>query len=99
MECDPTVLYAHEREGIVVERLLYRHLRYESPWNTYRVTGLPPGPIASPGRASLDAAVDPADGLEVYFVASPGGGHTFSRTMAEHLRAVAVWRRAQSSSR
>ncbi len=99
LQCDPTVLYAHHRAGKPVERLLTRHLELDSPWNTYVVRGLPAGPICSPGLASLRAAVDPPPGDELYFVAKPDGGHTFSATLAEHQRAVAVWRRYARSSR
>jgi UPF0755 protein len=93
LECDPTVLYGLRRAGETVGRLLVKHLRHESPWNTYVVTGLPAGPIASPGRASLEAAVRPAaSGDELYFVAAPGGGHRFSSDLRTHLAAVAAWR-------
>ena len=99
LECDPTVIYALEREGRRVERLTYDDLRFKSPWNTYEVQGLPAGPIANPGQASLEAAVDPADGSELYFVASPDGGHRFSVRHSDHLRAVAEWRRYVRSER
>ena len=62
LQCDPTVSYALQREGRPVEKLYSRHLDFDSPWNTYRYPGLPPGPIASPGAESLRAAVDPASG-------------------------------------
>jgi len=75
-----------------VPRLLYKHLREDTPWNTYLHAGLPPGPICNPGRASLEAAVRPDLGEEMYFVASPEGGHRFSRDLATHVRAVAQWR-------
>ncbi len=97
LECDPTVLYALEREGRPVGRLLYAHLEFDSPWNTYRITGLPPGPICSPGRESLEAAADPEPGDWLYFVASPGGGHRFSRDLEEHQRAVQLWREYRRS--
>lgn len=99
MQCDPTVLYALHRAGRSVERLTYRDLEFESPWNTYVVSGLPPGPIANPGRLSLEAAVAPDPGNDIYFVAAPGGGHRFSPTLEAHLKAVAAWRRYSSSSR
>jgi len=99
MQCDPTVIYALRREGHEVGRLRRDHLRFESPWNTYVAKALPPGPICSPGVASLEAAVVPAEGDELYFVASPDGGHVFSRTLAEHQRAQAVWRDYVRSSR
>lgn len=99
LECDPTVIYALEREGRQVDRLTYADLRFDSPWNTYEVWGLPAGPIANPGRLSLEAAVRPAPGDELYFVASPDGGHRFSKSHSEHLRAVAAWRRHVRSER
>jgi len=99
LQCDPTVLYALHRAGRPVKRLYSRHLDFDSPWNTYRVRGLPPGPIASPGEASLLAAVRPVAGPELYFVAAPGGGHRFSTDLGEHRRAVAAWRSYVRSSR
>ncbi|QGP90736.1 Endolytic murein transglycosylase [Neomoorella glycerini] len=69
--------------------LSYQDLQIDSPYNTYRVNGLPPGPIASPGRASLLAALKPAATDYLYFVAKPDGTHYFSRTLAEHNRALA----------
>ncbi|NLW08230.1 MAG: endolytic transglycosylase MltG [Firmicutes bacterium] len=79
-----TVMYAlGERKA----RLLYEDLKVESPYNTYLYRGLPPGPISSPGRASLAAALRPADTDYLYFVARPDGSHSFSRTYREHLRA------------
>ena len=82
-----------------MEQLRYKDLEFESPWNTYLVTGLPPGPICSPGRESLDAAVRPAEGGELYFVASPEGGHRFSVDLTSHKEAVRRWRQFQRSSR
>jgi UPF0755 protein len=99
LECDPTVRYALERAGQPVAQLTYAHLRFPSPWNTYQVAGLPPGPIASPGLASLHAAVAPEPGDALYFVAAPGGGHRFSNDLAGHLRAVRAWRSYVRSSR
>ncbi|HOC42976.1 MAG TPA: endolytic transglycosylase MltG [Thermoanaerobaculales bacterium] len=92
LQCDPTVVYALKRRGEWQGRLLLRHLATDDPYNTYRYPGLPPGPINSPGRAALAAALRPASHDLLYFVASPGGGHSFSRTLAEHERAVAHWR-------
>jgi len=99
LQCDPTVIYALRREGREVGRLTYRDLEFDSPWNTYVSYGLPPGPIASPGKASLDAAVDPDEGRDLYFVAAPEGGHRFSPTLDAHLEAVAAWRTYLRSSR
>lgn len=85
LEADPTVAYAL---GGVRRRLWNRDLRAESPYNTYRVKGLPPGPICSPGKAALEAAVDPTPETgEYYFVADGTGRHIFSRTYSEHLSA------------
>jgi len=99
LQCDPTVRYALLRAGRPVGKLTFRDLEFESPWNTYRIFGLPRGPIASPGLASLLAAVKPPAGDDLYFVAAPGGGHRFSRNLAGHQAAVAEWRRYSRSSR
>jgi UPF0755 protein len=100
LQCDPTVLYALKRAGSPVEALYTKHLKFDSPYNTYRYPGLPPGPIANPGKASLDAAVDPVESRELYFVALPGRvGHAFSETLEQHNRAVARWRSYVRSSR
>jgi UPF0755 protein len=85
LQADPTVQYAL---GTHVERVLFKHLETDSPYNTYRVAGLPPGPIASPGEASLAAAVAPADVPWLYFVAHPDGHHEFRKTFAEHQAAI-----------
>jgi UPF0755 protein len=99
LECDPTVIYALERAGRPVGRLSRAHLQFVSPWNTYVVSGLPAGPIANPGRASLLAAVEPLEGDELFFVAAPGGGHRFSDDLPSHRQAVAQWRHYVRSSR
>ena len=95
LQCDPTVVYALKRRGEWSGRLLRVHWTIDDPYNTYRYPGLPPGPIDSPGRASIRAALAPETHDYLYFVAAPGGGHTFSRTLAEHNRAVAAWQRAR----
>lgn len=92
LEADPTVLFALGREP---GRLLYSDLNVDSPYNTYRNTGLPPGPICCPGRASLLAAIRPAPGFDaIFFVARGDGSHVFSRTLTEHNRARQEVRRA-----
>jgi UPF0755 protein len=88
MQCDPTVIYALEREGRYTGNLTREDLRFDSPYNTYRYAGLPPGPIASPGRASLEAAASPADVPYIYFVSRNDGSHVFSTTLDEHNRNV-----------
>lgn len=93
LQCDPTVIYALQMEGKYRGFLTRGDLKHDSPYNTYVNPGLPPGPIASPGSASLQAAVRPDDVSHLYFVADGSGGHTFSRTLDEHLRAVQRYRR------
>jgi len=99
LQCDPTVLYALHRLGRHPERLSTRDLEIDSPWNTYRVAGLPRGPIANAGQASLEAALRPLRSSELYFVAKADGGHEFTTNLADHNAAVARWRRYLRSSR
>jgi UPF0755 protein len=84
LQADPTIQYAL---GHHVERVTYKDLEIKSPYNTYRHRGLPPGPIGSPGVASLDAALAPAAVPYLYFVAAPDGHHEFRTTFAEHTAA------------
>jgi UPF0755 protein len=91
LQADPTVQYALPAH---TERVLYKDLEVESPYNTYKNDGLPPGPIASPGEASIAATLAPANVPYLYFVAHPDGHHEFRTTFAEHERAVAAMRRA-----
>lgn len=92
MQADPTVIYALQKAGTYNGNLTRAHLRdLASPYNTYRYPGLPPGPIASPGQASLDAAVKPADVDYLYFVSKNDGSHVFASTLAEHNRNVFTW--------
>jgi UPF0755 protein len=85
LQADPTVQYAL---GHHVGRVLYKDLAVQSPYNTYIHKGLPPGPVASPGAASLSAAANPANVPYLYFVASPDGHHEFRTTLEEHTTAV-----------
>jgi UPF0755 protein len=91
LQADPTVQYALPQYQA---RLLYKHLAVRSPYNTYRYRGLPPGPIAAPGEASIIATLYPADVKFLYFVAYPDGHHEFRETSAEHEKAVVAARRA-----
>lgn len=93
LQCDPTVQYALALAGRFTPSLRPEDLRVDSPYNTYLHRGLPPGPIANPGEASLRAALDPAHTDYLYFVANTQGGHFFSSTLAEHNRNVVRYRR------
>ena len=88
LQCDPTVIYALERAGRYDGNLTREDLQFDSPYNTYRYAGLPPGPIAAPGRASLQAAAGPADVPYLYFVSKNDGSHAFASTLDEHNRNV-----------
>ena len=89
LEVDATVLYALGRHKSVVT---YKDLEVNSPYNTYRHAGLPPGPIANPGLAAIRAALAPATTNYLYYVARPDGSHVFSRTYQEHLAAIRRYR-------
>lgn len=93
LQCDPTVQYALELAGQPPRTVRSQDLRVVSEYNTYAHRGLPPGPIANPGEASLRAALSPAQTEYMYFVANDKGGHFFSKTLAEHNRNVARYRR------
>jgi UPF0755 protein len=93
LQCDPTVIYALMQAGRWSGNLTREDLQFDSPYNTYRYPGLPPAPIASPGRASLDAALHPADAPYLYFVSRNDGTHVFSSTLEEHNRNVAEWQK------
>jgi peptidoglycan lytic transglycosylase G len=91
LEADPTIAYMLDKKG---QRILYADLEIVSGFNTYQNAGLPPGPIANPGRAALAAAMQPLDDFPaLYFVADGRGGHVFSRTFEEHSEAVERYRR------
>jgi UPF0755 protein len=88
LQSDPTVIYALDRAGLYRGNLTRDNLRFDSPYNTYRYAGLPPAPIAAPGRSSLMAVAEPADVGYLYFVSRNDGSHEFARTLAEHNRNV-----------
>lgn len=95
LQSDPTVAYGIAG-GAGLDRALTRaDLQAETPYNTYTIAGLPPGPICNPGLASLRAVLKPADTEYLYFVADGSGGHAFARTLDEHNRNVRKWRRLQ----
>lgn len=88
LQCDPTVIYALMLAGRYDGNIRRGDLQIDSPYNTYRYAGLPPGPIAAPGEASLQAAANPADVPYLYFVSRNDGSHVFSTTLDEHNRNV-----------
>jgi len=93
LQCDPTVIYALEKAGRYTGNLTRENLTFDSPYNTYRYPGLPPGPIANPGRSSLQAAADPASVPYLYFVSRNDGTHAFATTLEEHNRNVEEFQR------
>jgi UPF0755 protein len=99
LQSDPTVAYAVRLDHRAVGPITQSDLEFDSPYNTYRHSGLPPGPISSPGQASIWAALHPADGDALYFVADNHGGHVFARTLAEHQRNVSRYRREVAALR
>ena len=93
MQADPTVIYALQKAGTYTGNLRRDDLQFDSPYNTYRYPGLPPGPIAAPGKASLEAAAKPADVDYLYFVSKNDGSHVFASSLEEHNRNVQTWQR------
>ncbi len=97
LQTDPTVIYGITNgQGILGRGIRQSELRAETPYNTYVIDGLPPTPIANPGRASIAAALDPDDTPYIFFVADGSGGHAFAVTLEEHNRNVAVWRQIEA---
>ena len=98
LAADPTVIYAALLAGRYRGTIYQSDLQFDSPYNTYKYSGLPPGPIANPGVASLEAALHPAVSEFLYFVSDNNGHHRFARNPAEHARNVASYRRAVAAS-
>ncbi|MEM0945819.1 MAG: endolytic transglycosylase MltG [Pseudomonadota bacterium] len=93
LQTDPTVIYGvTEGRGVLGRGLRRSELQRETPWNTYVINGLPPTPIANPGQASIEAALNPEATTYLFFVADGSGGHAFAETLAEHNANVAKWR-------
>ncbi|MEM6743344.1 MAG: endolytic transglycosylase MltG, partial [Pseudomonadota bacterium] len=96
LQTDPTVIYGvTEGRGSLGRGLRRSELDRRTPWNTYQIDGLPPTPIANPGLASIEAALNPLATNDLFFVADGAGGHVFAETYAEHQRNVAEWRRIE----
>jgi UPF0755 protein len=94
LQADPSVIYAELLQGAYGGALHHGDMSFNSLYNTYRYAGLPPGPIANPGRTSLEAAMHPAETQFLFFVSDGNGHHRFSNTLEEHNRNVAALRRA-----
>jgi UPF0755 protein len=91
MQADPTVIYALQQAGKYDGNLSRDDLQFDSPYNTYRYSGLPPGPIAAPGLASIEAVIRPAPVAHLYFVSRNDGSHVFADTLDQHNRNVQEW--------
>jgi len=94
LDADPSIIYAELLAGTYTGALHHDDMSFNSPYNTYKHSGLPPGPIANPGKSSLEAAMHPAQSDYYYFVADAAGHHRFARTIEEHNNNVAAYRRA-----
>ena len=92
---DPTIIYGLTRGRPLGRGILLSELQRQTPYNTYLIDGLPPTPIANPGRAAIAAVLDPPNTNELYFVADGTGGHVFAKTYAEHEANVARWRQVE----
>jgi UPF0755 protein len=98
LQTDPSIIYALKQAGRWDGNIRKRDLEIDSPYNTYRRRGLPPGPLGSPGKEAIMAVLEPAASRELYFVSRNDGTHEFSETLAAHNRAVDRYQRRRSSS-
>jgi len=100
LDSDPTVIYGLTNgQGPLNRPLLTKDIEIKTPYNTYQIDGLPPGPIANPGRAAIEATLNPAPTKDLFFVADGTGGHVFSETLDQHNRNVQRWRALQRERR
>jgi UPF0755 protein len=98
LQSDPTIVYGLVGgKGTLGRGILRSEIEAATPYNTYVVEGLPPGPIANPGRAALEAVANPSRTKDLYFVADGSGGHAFAETYEQHQRNVARWRQLEKS--
>ena len=99
LESDPTIIYGLTQGEPLGRGLRASEIRSDTPYNTYVIKGLPPTPICNPGRASIEAVLNPANTDDLFFVADGTGGHAFAKTLREHNRNVAQWRRIERQRR
>lgn len=99
LQSDPTIIYGITGgAGALGRGITKTDIDTKTPYNTYQINGLPPGPIANPGRAALEAALNPAETNDLFFVADGSGGHAFSETLKEHNSAVKKWRQIEKDT-
>lgn len=100
LQSDPTIIYGLVGgKGTLGRGITTADIQSQTPYNTYVINGLPPGPIANPGRASLEAAANPSRTKDLFFVADGTGGHAFAETLDQHNRNVARWRQIEAAAR
>ncbi len=100
LQSDPTIIYGISGgAGTLGRGITKTDIDTKTPYNTYQINGLPPGPISNPGRAALEAALNPAKAADLYFVADGTGGHVFSETLKDHNSAVQKWREVEKQTR
>ena len=98
LESDPTIIYGLTKGVPLGHPLRQSELATPNPYSTYQIAGLPPTPISNPGRDAIAAVLNPPDSQELYFVANGTGGHVFAKTIAEHQKNVAQWRKLEQQS-
>lgn len=98
LESDPTIIYGLTKGVPLGHPLRQSELAMPNPYSTYQIAGLPPTPISNPGRDAIEAVLNPPDSQELYFVANGTGGHVFAKTIAEHQKNVAQWRKLEQQS-
>ena len=100
LQSDPTIIYGLVGgQGKLGRPIRRSEIRRKTPYNTYRINGLPPTPIANPGRASIAAVLNPSDSKALYFVADGSGGHAFAGTLDAHNKNVRRWRQIEKQNR